>query len=86
MEEAAEVIQAASKCLHYGLEDRDPSATLGSPTNLQTLEHEWKDLNTAMHMFGENISMIFDNNISDHKIAKTKHFMEYARTRGTLVE
>ena len=48
IEEAGEVIKAATKSLRHGFESRDPTK-LGGPTNRAQLEKELGDLKAAKH-------------------------------------
>jgi hypothetical protein len=85
-EEGAEITHITSKCLRFGLDDRnvlDP----GGPTNRERLVMEVNDLLGVCRVlvnegvlpkdwedFGQQVE----------KIAKLKKFMKYAESKGTI--
>ena len=89
IEEAAEVQQAATKCLRFGMADQWPAEN--SPLNKEKLIYELLDLITVIEMIDlkEDIYRPFSDISRQHiRIKKQKiiTFMAYSQQRGTLTE
>ncbi|WP_435626968.1 hypothetical protein [Candidatus Ferrigenium straubiae] len=82
-EECAEVAQACSKALRFGLDDKRPNHTL---TNAQYISAEINDVIALVKMLEEEGLLPRQNSFREieAKKAKMEHFMEYAKQRGTL--
>jgi NTP pyrophosphatase (non-canonical NTP hydrolase) len=80
-EECCEVAHAASKCARFLPDDRHHSK---NTTNLEDLEMELKDLFTIIHMLEEEIKCEFDISVSQAKLEKMAHFMDYSKSVGAL--
>ena len=83
-EECAEVGQAASKALRFGLTDQPPG---GGLRNNEYIVRELNDVLAIVEMLGEHgVELIgmFDRVAIDAKKAKVKNYMFYAESRGTL--
>lgn len=85
-EEAAEVQQAITKALRFGLDDGYPGT---NRTNKEDLIHELTDFIGVLEMLnGEGILLkeIFNREQIEAKKAKVLEFIEYAVRNGTLEE
>lgn len=80
-EECAEVIQEASKVNLFGLDDHYGER----PTNAARLESEFEDLLGAYEMLVD-LGVLRKPRTTRvwEKKEKIKHYMEYAKQRGTL--
>lgn len=85
MEECAEIQQATSKALRFGLDDGRPNS---ETTNAEDIAIECTDLIAIIEMLHETrIIPQIDNTIAiEQKKAKVRKYMKYAETRGTLNE
>lgn len=83
MEEAAEVQQAASKALRFGLENTDPVTGI---TNVDYLVSEIGDLYVAMNALESHagISLYITNSILDAKLKKLEKFMRISAELGVI--
>lgn len=86
MEEAAEIQQAACKALRFGMDDTNPKT---GKTNLEEMLAEYHELHAVMGQF----YLCFDerplsnppmHDVKDAKVSRLKHWMEYAKEKGTL--
>lgn len=82
-EECAEIQQAVSKALRFGLDDGSPDKTT---TNAEDIQKELVDLLGVIALLGDEGIMTFDTTKVDvpEKKAKVRKYMDYARERGTL--
>lgn len=81
-EECAEVGQIVGKALRFGLNDKGPNHTL---TNAQYLATEIGDVVALVEMLQEaELISALDGMHIGRKKERVKHFMEYAKQRGTL--
>lgn len=86
MEECAEVQQAASKSLRFGLDDKYPE----KPTNnREDLRNELTDLNAIVELLMDAGAITPLPRLEhaaqvERKRLKVRHWMEYARHQGTL--
>jgi NTP pyrophosphatase (non-canonical NTP hydrolase) len=76
MEECAEVAQAASKALRFGLHHDEP----GYGNNRERIRQEYSDLCALADMLG----LVRDQNLIDAKIAKVEAHLGYSAKCGTL--
>ena len=85
IEECSEIQQAASKALRFGLDDGHPEKTT---TNAEDIAKECVDLVAVIEMLEEAgiIDRIRTLQGIEHKKAKVRHYMGYAKRRGTLVD
>lgn len=88
MEEAGELTQIASKCNRFGLlETYEHASNPKNLTNVQRLFEEFLDLMAAWQMLFD-AGVLIDEEYSEEeiqlRIEKTKRYMEYSRTIGTL--
>ena len=84
-EECAEVIQEVTKIQRFGLNDTHPSKKNFIP-NEQRLNQEINDIMGVVEMLQDRgIKIEVDENRILAKKEKVEKYMEYARTRGTLV-
>lgn len=83
MEECAEVQQAASKALRFGLDDGAPDSIT---TNADDITGECNDLIAIIEMLEEENIIIKKDHAKaiEQKKMKVRKYMEYARSRGTL--
>jgi hypothetical protein len=72
IEECAEVIQAATKCLRHGYESRHPD---GGETNLEYLERELADLHAVRWAMAEqgDAGVLSTAGIWERKLRYTHH-------------
>jgi NTP pyrophosphatase (non-canonical NTP hydrolase) len=86
-EECAEVAQACSKALRFGLDDKGPNHAL---TNAEYISRELSEVLAVFELLVEHTSVLLPNPYDDkamaEKKAKVLHYMEYAKQRGTLQE
>jgi NTP pyrophosphatase (non-canonical NTP hydrolase) len=82
-EEAAEVAQAASKCIRF-----TPEHTYGgyAETNLERLDIEVTDLLTILHMLEEELKMEFNKKPGKSKRFATEKYLAISKGMGTLNE
>jgi len=87
MEEAAEVQQAASKCLRFGFDGYNPDDPMRT-TNSYDLKQELKDLRATEVMLAREGHIECDQNLSGldlgKKIEKIEHYMNVSKRCGTL--
>lgn len=83
-EECAELQQAVSKALRFGLEDGHPEK---ATTNEDDIKKELTDIMAVVEMLELEGILRFRATDSDvvEKANKVKKYMDYARKRGTLV-
>jgi len=77
MEEAAEVVQAASKCLRFGSNDSGPGTCM---TNFERLEEEMSQL-TAVSVLA---SVRFRGEAYDDKLKAMDTWLSYSRERNVI--
>jgi NTP pyrophosphatase (non-canonical NTP hydrolase) len=95
-EECGEVQQAISKALRFGLNETvddylkylgDTTVT-SKPSNRERIIRELADVLAVVELLDESgvltTNEICNRNLIEEKKKKLKHFMEYARSRGTL--
>jgi len=87
-EECAEVIQVADKGMRFGTDDSYPNE---SATNAYNIVKEYIEITAVMDMLldeGFLISLSDDeaNEIFIAKQQRVRDYMDYARSRGTLVD
>lgn len=85
-EEAAEVVQACSKALRFGLEDVHPEKHISART---VIVAELNDMAAVIEMLiddGAFTGPLNNRAAMDAKIAKVEKFMGYSRECGTLIE
>jgi NTP pyrophosphatase (non-canonical NTP hydrolase) len=84
-EECAEVSQACSKALRFGLDDKGPNHAL---TNAEYIAHELSDVLAVLELLVEDAGVAIPNPYNDAAIAakkaKVRKYMQYAIKRGTL--
>lgn len=84
-EECAEVAQACSKALRFGLDDKGPNHTL---TNAEHISSELNDVIALVKMLEDAGYMPRPHRHSliaiEEKKIRVQQFMEYAEQRGTL--
>jgi hypothetical protein len=82
-EECAEVQQAVSKALRFGLDDGYPDS---GATNAQDITRELTDLMAVVELLEEEGVLEWPHSpeARETKKAKIRKFMEYARDRGAL--
>lgn len=82
-EECAEIQQAVSKALRFGLDDGAPG---GEITNAQDIAKECCDIVALIDLLEEEGVIYNSGTIQaiEQKKAKVKRYMEYAKMRGTL--
>jgi NTP pyrophosphatase (non-canonical NTP hydrolase) len=82
-EECAEVAQACSKALRFGLADQWPER--GDITNAENIARELEDLFGVVRMlYARGMIRDCDNARTLAKSRKVANYMAYARARGTL--
>lgn len=84
IEECAEIQQAASKALRFGLADGHPGS---DTTNSQDIAREITDLGAVIDLcreYGIAPQLAEARAMYDKKIERIKKYMEYARTTGAL--
>ncbi len=85
-EECSEVVQAVTKALRFGLDDKYAER----PVNSESLANEVVDVLALVEMLVDRDLLPFGSGEFDFqaalnaKIAKVKHYMEYSRERGIL--
>lgn len=83
-EECAELQQAISKSLRFGLNDGYPGT---NRSNLSDMRLELNQLIAMVEMLeAEGIDLAPDHKIRADKKVKVEHYLEYAKERGTLYE
>ena len=84
MEECAEVQQACSKALRFGLSDSYPGK---SESNANHIIRELTELLAIIDMLSE--AKVLSNNINPDikqlKIDKVEHWLKYAKKQGTIL-
>ena len=82
MEECSEVIQASSKVLLFGKEDQHPDLF---QNNEERLHEELNDLYGLIQMLAEEGFLTHTCNVRiERRIAKTEHYIDYAKERGLV--
>ena len=82
-EEAAEIQQAVSKALRFGLQDGYPDT---DRTNARDIMLEWCDLSAIITMLQYDNVLPRDIHQRNHYIAKrekVEKYLEYAKSQGT---
>ena len=85
-EEAAEVVQCATKSLRFGLDDRNVLNPTG-PTNRERLISELNDMRAVIKMLEAEgvLPMSWEHDHAMHnKVAKVLRFIKYAKEHGAL--
>ena len=84
-EECAEVQQAGSKALRFGLlEGRDISA-VEYGNNVERLKGEVNDVRAMLEMLaGEGLDLLYDFDAVQEKKAKVEKYLLYSKECGTL--
>ncbi len=84
-EECAEIQQAVTKSLRFGLDDGYPCKT--KTTNAEDIAKECIDVIAIIEMLEDEgiIKKIGTIQAIEQKKVKVKHYMEYAKERGTLI-
>jgi len=86
MEEAAEIQQAAAKCLRFGLDNYHPEKP--EETNSAALDRELADLDAVRYMLvGKGVlpyPILLNQEPLRNKISKVTRFMEVSKMCGTL--
>ena len=89
MEEAAEVQQAASKCLRFGFDAYNPKDT-EHVKNATTLQMELKDLIAVASMLAKDgyidFKSLLDEVALKNKIDKIERYMNISNKCGTLID
>lgn len=82
-EECAEIQQAVSKAVRFGLDDGHPES---NTTNAQDIERELTDLAAVIELLEEDGLITIKMPEQDIKQKKDKvcKYMEYAKQRGTI--
>lgn len=81
-EEAIEVAHAVSKIIRFTTHD---SHTIGGPTNLEKLQHEFNDLLALVEMLEEyEIYFVRNQEMIDAKKQRTLDYMDYSRKLGVV--
>lgn len=81
-EEAAEIAQAASKCLRFTPEHRKDGE--GTPSNLENLQTELNDLNAIIFSLKSEGIILNTNAMSLTKLEKLDKYFDISRQLGTL--
>lgn len=82
LEECAEVQQAITKSLLFGLDDCHPETRMN---NLDTLRHELNDLFAVIEMLhSEGVDWRIDNAKVKLKKAKVEYWMQHSKDKGIL--
>ena len=83
-EECAEVQQAITKSLLFGLDDCHPETKI---CNLDAIKHELNDLFAVVEMLHSvGVDWRIDSDKVKLKKAKVEYWMKYAETKGVLWE
>ena len=82
-EECAEVSKEVSKCLRFGLDDKEPGQEL---SNREKVIKELSDLNGVMEMLQNDkvLSLMKTYDILEKK-KKVERYLEYSEFIGTLI-
>lgn len=81
MEEAAELQQACSKALLFGLEDKRNE---NIPTNEENINLEFNDVLGVARMLGSYVDISEEEELIQKKIIKVTRYMEYSRDKRIL--
>ena len=84
-EECAEIQQAVTKALRFGVDDGHPEK---STTNAQDIAKECVDIVAVIEMLEDEgiLEKVGTMRALNEKKIKVLHYMEYAKQRGTLSE
>jgi hypothetical protein len=85
-EEGAEVSQAVSKIMRFGLNDINPKT---NRTNYEALVTELNDVAAILEMLSEvgmSFPGLYDRAEMDAKKARVRNMMEYSYSRGRLIK
>lgn len=82
-EEAGEVVQAALKCAHLGIDNKEFE---WARTNSQTLKQELNDLFAVVEMLegSSDCDLGLDSSLINAKIEKVGHWMKYSQVLGLV--
>lgn len=83
-EECAEIVQAATKSLRFGLDDYYKE----NPTNREKLIVEFNDLITLIEILKEEdiITIYSSDKLMERKRERIKKYLEYSKNCGKFVE
>jgi len=82
MEEAAEVQQAVSKALRFGLDDKHPETGV---SNLQQLNVELSQLDALVEMLIDmDVKLELNPRVKQQKVDSVNKWMNYSAVRGRL--
>ena len=86
-EECAEIQQAASKTLRFGLEEGRDLAAMEYGNNVQRLRYEINDMIALVEMLeGEGLDLSPDHQMRTLKKEKVEKYLIYSKECGTLKE
>jgi hypothetical protein len=81
-EEAIEIAHAISKVIRFTPHD---SHTIGGPTNIMKLQHEFNDMLAIVEMLEEHgFSFVRNQKAIDAKKQRTLDYMDYSRKLGVV--
>lgn len=84
IDECAEIQQATTKALNFGLEDGYPNT---DRTNVGDMRHEFNDLIGVVHMLeAEGLNLSLDMGKIQAKKVKVEHWLKYSKQQGMLTE
>lgn len=86
-EECAEVQQATSKALRFGLDEGRDIAAAEYGSNILRLESELNDLMAMVSMLiAEGLDLNMDSGAQERKKAKVEKYLLYSKECGTLCD
>lgn len=86
-EECAELIQATSKALRFGLEEGRDIAAQEYGNNVQRMRAELNDLIAMVEMLeDEGLNLSPDYTMRANKKVKVEHYLSYSKECGTLTQ
>lgn len=86
-EECAEVQQAATKTLRFGLEEGRDLSAMEYGSNVERLSYELNDLMATVEMLRvEGLNLMPDQSQRNDKKAKVEKYLLYSKECGTLTD
>ena len=84
-EECAEVQQAGTKALRFGLEEGRDLSAMADGNNVQRLRHEINDMLAMVEMLeDEGLELSPDHSLRKQKKEKVEKYLLYSKQCGTL--